>query len=182
MSQLKVPVTKNDHIQGDERAPITLVEYGDFECPHCGHAFPIVKAIQKRFGDRLRFVYRHFPLTQIHPHAESAAEAAEFAGTNGRFWEMHDLLFENQNRLGPPLYVESAAALDLSVAGLRNALSAGEFAPEVRSDFMGGARSGVNGTPTFFVNGTRYDGPLDELNDALEEAERESIPFASRRR
>jgi protein-disulfide isomerase len=181
MSALKVPVTNNDHILGDEHAPITLVEYGDFECPHCGHAHPIVKAIQSDFGKRLRFAYRHFPLSQIHPHAESAAETAEFAGAHGRFWEMHELLFENQDRLGLPLYLESAAALGLSVPDLRNAIATEEFAPKVRSDFMGGVRSGVNGTPTFFVNGYRYDGPVELLEETLQEVDRELVSSSPRR-
>jgi protein-disulfide isomerase len=183
MSELKVkvPVTKNDHSLGDEHAPITLVEYGDFECPHCGHAHPIVKGIQRDFGKRLRFVYRHFPLTQIHPHAESAAETSEFAGASGRFWEMHDLLFENQDRLSMSLFLELAAALELPAPALRSALATGEFAPKVRSDFMGGVRSGVNGTPTFFVNGNRYDGPVDLLKEVLEEVDRESATTEPRR-
>ncbi len=100
MSTLKVSVGPTDHIQGDATAGCTLVEYGDYECPHCGRAYPIVKRFQKHFGQRLRFVFRNFPLSEMHPHAESAAESAEFAGAHGKFWEMHDLLFENQDPLG----------------------------------------------------------------------------------
>src|SRR5580658_3005308 len=103
MATLKIPVSTTDHIQGDEQAPVILVEYGDYECPHCGHAYPIIKQVQKHFGKRLRFVFRNFPLSQLHPHAEAAAEVAEFAGTQGKFWEMHDALFENQARLGDAL-------------------------------------------------------------------------------
>src|SRR5215470_13233394 len=103
MATLKVPVTSDDHIQGDDNAPVILVEYGDYECPHCGHAYPIVKALQREFGDRLRFVFRNFPLRELHPHAEAAAEAAEFAGEHEKFWEMHDLIFENQSVLGDRL-------------------------------------------------------------------------------
>src|SRR5438270_10255265 len=99
MNALKIPVTSADHIQGDERAPIILVEYGDYECPHCGHAYPIVKEVQKHFGKRLGFVFRNFPLKEIHPNAQPAAEAAEFAGAQQRFWEMHDAIFENQDEL-----------------------------------------------------------------------------------
>src|SRR2546421_10571611 len=102
MSLLKVPVSLNDHIQGDENALVTLVEYGDYECPYCGRAYPVVKTVQKHFGPQLRFVFRNFPLTQIHPLAEPAAEAAEFAGSRGRFWEMHDGIYENQERLSLP--------------------------------------------------------------------------------
>src|SRR5438045_1884747 len=95
-TKLKIPVTSADHVAGDANAPIVLIEYGDYECPHCSHAHPIVKRIQKHFGKRLCFVYLNFPLNEIHPNAESAAEAAEFAGSQGRFWEMHDTIFENQ--------------------------------------------------------------------------------------
>jgi len=170
MAILKVPVTPQDHIQGDPNAARTLVEYGDYECPHCGRAYPIVKAVQKRFGRELRFVFRHFPLSEIHPHAESAAEAAEFAGAHGRFWEMHDLIFENQDRLGIPLLLELAEELGLGATTLHGVLARREYAPRVRNDFLGGVRSGVNGTPTFFVDGHRHDGPfeLEDLVAALE--------------
>src|ERR1700752_4108991 len=106
MSKLAPPVSSRDHSQGPADAPVTLVEYGDFECPYCGQAYPIVKAMQKRFGDQLRFVWRNFPLTQVHPHAERAAEAAEAAGAQGAFWGMHDLLFEHQDVLGANLYLQ----------------------------------------------------------------------------
>ena len=161
MSTLKVPVGTADHIQGDENAALTLVEYGDYECPHCGHAYPIVKRVQKHFGKRLRFVFRNFPLNEIHPHAESAAETAEFAGAHGKFWEMHDLLFESQNRLGGELFQGLAKRLKLASADLLAALEKREFLAKVRADFAGGARSGVNGTPTFFINGRRDDDPFE---------------------
>jgi protein-disulfide isomerase len=161
MSTLQVPVSSADHVQGDPHAPVTLVEYGDYQCPACGAAFPIVKAAQKHFGKGLRFVFRNFPLTQIHPEAESAAETAEFAGAHGHFWEVHDALYENQDELGLPLYIALAEALDLSETALREALEKRTFRPKVRSDFMGGLKSGVNGTPTFFINGKRHDGPSD---------------------
>ncbi|PYQ48271.1 MAG: disulfide bond formation protein DsbA [Acidobacteria bacterium] len=171
MARLKVAVSARDHVQGPDDADVTLVEYGDFECPHCGHAYPIVKQVEDHFGDRLRFVYRHFPLREIHPHAEAAAETSEYAGAQDRFWEMHDLLFENQQALGLPLLVESAEALGLSSAGLRKALDNGDYAPKVQSDFLGGVRSGVNGTPTFFIEGERHDGP-HELADLVSAIER----------
>ena len=150
----------------------TLVEYGDYECPHCGHAYPIVKRIQKHFGKRLRFVFRNFPLNEMHPHAESAAESAEFAGAHGKFWEMHDLLFENQDRLGGDLYLELAQELQLAPAELHLALEERKYRAKVRADFTGGVRSGVNGTPTFFINGQRHDGPFEyeDLLEAIEEA------------
>jgi protein-disulfide isomerase len=170
MATLKVPLTPEDHVQGDPNAELTLLEYGDYECPHCGRAHPIVKGVQQHFGPRLRFVFRNFPLTQVHSHAQIAAEAAEFAATHGRFWEMHDLIYENQDRLGLTLLVALAGQLGLDPQALRDSLSAGEFEPRVRRDFMGGVRSGVNGTPTFFVNDERHDGPweLEDLVTALE--------------
>ncbi len=172
MSTLKVAVSPADHIQGDEHAGCTLVEYGDYECPHCGHAYPIVKLIQKHFGKRLRFVFRNFPLNESHPHAESAAESAEFTGAHGKFWEMHDLLFENQDRLSGDLYLELAQQLQLAPEDLQRALEEGKYRARVRADFTGGVRSGVNGTPTFFINGQRHDGPFEyeDLMGAIEEA------------
>ena len=158
MSRLRVPVTQHDHCLGPPNAAVTLVEYGDYECPHCGLAHPIVKLVRAHFGDNLQFVFRHFPLSQAHPNAESAAEAAEYAGAHGRFWEMHDAVYENQDRLGLPLLFALVGGLGLSESGLRNALVNGEYEPKVRSDFLGGVRSGVNGTPTFFINGQRHDG------------------------
>jgi protein-disulfide isomerase len=178
MANLKVPVAPADHVLGDENAPVTLLEYGDYECPHCGHAHPVVKAVRKHFGKQLRFVYRHFPLTQIHPYAEPAAEAAEFAGANGHFWEMHDAIFENQDRLSVPLLAELAQEFGLSADDLATALGSGKFAPAVKSQFMGGARSGVNGTPTFFINGYRYDGivEFEDLVEAIDAALAEQRP------
>src|SRR6478672_9193527 len=117
---LKVPVTADDdHVQGDlATALVTLVEYGDYQCPHCGRAYPIVKQVQRHFGDRLAFVFRNFPLSEIHPNAEAAAETAEFAGAHDRFWEMHDALFENQANLGLPLLRRLSDALGLPHEGL----------------------------------------------------------------
>jgi len=161
MTTLKVPVTNEDHAQGRENADVTLVEYGDYECPHCGHAYPIVQQVQKHFGKRLRFVFRNFPLSEMHPHAKAAAEVAEFAGADGKFWEMHDGLFENQNRLGEALFLKLGEELKLSATAMRDALTQGIFEARVRADFNGGVRSGVNGTPTFFINGHRHDDSFD---------------------
>ncbi len=170
MSTLRVPVTPHDHIIGPANAAVTLVEYGDYECPHCGLAHPIVKLVRAHFAKQLRFVFRHFPLSQVHPNAQSAAEAAEYAGAHGRFWEMHDGIYENQDRLGLPLLFALVGALGLSESGLRAALVNGEYAPKVRSDFLGGVRSGVNGTPAFFINGRRHDGSyaFEDLTAAIE--------------
>jgi protein-disulfide isomerase len=162
MTKLSVPVGAKDHRQGDPDAPCTLVEYGDYQCPSCGQAYPIVKRVQKHYGKRLSFVFRNFPLTQMHPFAEPAAETAEFAGANGKFWGMHDLIYENQARLGDDeLLPELAKQLHLSPAKLLEALESKEFEPRVKADFSSGVRSGVNGTPTFFINGQRHDGPYD---------------------
>jgi protein-disulfide isomerase len=161
MTTLKNPVNEQDHTQGLQQAEVTLVEYGDYECPHCGRAYPIVKQVQKHFGDRLRFVFRNFPLGELHEHAVAAAETAEFAAANGRFWPMHDLLFENQRKLSAELFLTLAKELQLSAESLAQALEDGTYDERVRGDFRGGIRSGVNGTPTFFINGTRHDGPFD---------------------
>jgi protein-disulfide isomerase len=158
---LKVAVGPDDHIEGADNAPVTLVEYGDYQCPYCGEAYQIVKAIQKAFGKKLRLVFRNFPLNEAHPHAESAAETAEFAGANGKFWPMHDALYENQAQLGAPLYLQLAQSLGLPAAGLRKALEDGTYREKVRADFMGGVKSGVNGTPSFFINGKRHDASYD---------------------
>lgn len=170
MATLKVPVTEEDHIQGSDEAMVTLVEYGDYQCPHCGMAHSIVKQLQKHFGKRLRFVFRNFPLTEIHPLAEPAAETAEFANEFDQFWEMHDLIFENQPSLSPPFLLELAESLGLSRDDLASAIENRTYAPKIKKDFMGGVRSGVNGTPTFFINGQRFNGPpiYEELLSAIE--------------
>jgi protein-disulfide isomerase len=155
---LRKPVDDDDHSAGPRDAPITLVEYGDFECPFCGQAYPIVKAIQKELGDRLRFVFRNFPITGSHPHAQHAAEAAEAAAAQNRYWEMHDTLFENQDALDDRHLLKYAEKLALDTNQFRMELESGVYAPDVEEDFLSGARSGVNGTPTFFVNGYRFDG------------------------
>jgi protein-disulfide isomerase len=157
-ARLTPPVTARDHAQGPPEAPVTLVEYGDFECPHCGRAYPMVKAVQRSLGHNLRFVFRNFPLAKSHEHAEHAAEMAEAAGQHGKFWEMHDLLFEHQEALEDDNLVAYAASLGIDAAGAAAALVEGTFSARVREDFASGAKSGVNGTPTFFINGARYDG------------------------
>ena len=174
MSILKIPVTQEDHIQGDKNALLTLVEYGDYECSYCGSAYPIVKRIQKHFGKRLKFVFRNFPLVEIHPHAQIAAMTAEFAATQNKFWEMHDLLYENQEFLGVPNLLNYAKSLDLSTADLQTAIENEIFSNKIKNDFMGGVRSGVNGTPSFFINGNFHNGSFEYENllAALEQAEK----------
>jgi protein-disulfide isomerase len=175
--QLNPPVSEHDHIQGPASAPITLVEYGDYECPYCGAAYPIVQEVQRRLGDRLRFVFRNFPLTNAHPHAEHAAEAAEAAGAQGKFWEMHDYLYEHQRALADQSLAEYADAVGLDPEQFDRDMTSQTFADRVRADFMSGVRSGVNGTPTFFINGQRHNGPYD-LETLLAAIERASSPAA----
>ena len=161
MATLKIPVTSRDHIQGEADAPVVLVEYGDYECPYCGDAYPIVNRVLQHFGPKLRYVFRHFPLTQVHPDAEPAAECAEFAGAHKHFWEMHDGLYRNQDRLGPALLFALAEALGLPQSELRDAIVTEKYAPKIKGDFLGGVRSGVNGTPSFFVNGRQHEGSFE---------------------
>ena len=170
---LTVPVAEDrDHIQGPADAAVTLVEYGDFECPYCGGAYPIIKEVQARMGDRLRFVFRNFPISTSHPHAEQAAEAAEAAAGQGRFWQMHDLLFENQRRLRDQDLRAYAEQAGLDLRQFDTELAEHVHAARVREDFMSGVRSGVNGTPTFFINGVRHDGSyeVEALLAALDRA------------
>jgi protein-disulfide isomerase len=155
---LTPPVTDRDHADGPAHAPIILVEYGDYECPFCARAYPIVKALRAALESQLRLVFRNFPLTQTHPHAQHAAEAAEAAAVQGRFWEMHDLLFEHQDALDDRDLIGYAGSLGLDLERFVSELESGTYRRRVREDFRSGVRSGVNGTPTFFVNGERYDG------------------------
>jgi protein-disulfide isomerase len=170
---LTMPVSEDrDHIQGPADAPVTLVEYGDYECPYCGAAYPIIKEVQSRMGERLRFVFRNFPITTSHPHAEQAAEAAESAAIQNRFWPMHDLLYENQRRLRDEDLRGYAEKLGLDLAAFETELAEHVHAARVREDFMSGVRSGVNGTPTFYIDGVRHDDSYDveTLLAALERA------------
>ncbi len=166
------PVDEHDHARGSEDAPVTMVEYGDYECPHCGRAHPIIEQLLDRVGDRVRFVFRNFPLTQAHPHAQQAAEAAEAAAAQGQFWPMHSWIFEHQDTLGDDALIAAARSLGLDADRVGRELTEHTYADRVRTDFMGGVRAGVNGTPTFFLNGTRHDGPwdLDSLLAAVERA------------
>src|SRR5437660_491143 len=172
MANLKVPVGPADHTLSDEHAPVTLVEYGDYECPHCGHAHPVVKEVQRILGDDLRFVFRNFPLTQIHEHAQKAHEAAEAAGAQGKYWEYHDLLFENQQHLERSHLIDYATRLQLDEPRFTHDVDTNAYVKRIRADFASGIESGVNGTPTFFINGSRYDDMADveSLVEALRAA------------
>jgi len=175
-AKLAVPINEErDHVRGPRAAPVTLVEYGDYECPYCGQAYFVVKDLELRAGNLMRFVFRNFPLTTVHPRAERAAEAAEAAGQQGKFWEMHDLLFENQQALKDEGLMEYAALVGLDIPRFVREMREGRYLKRIREDFLSGARSGVNGTPTFFINGLRYDGPRDlaTLMAAIEVAARE---------
>jgi protein-disulfide isomerase len=167
---LAVPVSAHDHIQGNEHAVVTLVEYGDFQCPACAAAYPLVKQLQHRYAGNLRFVFRHFPLGQAHPFAQMAAELAEAAAVEGQFWAMHDWLYENQDAWvadGPAGLEAGARALGLDAQALAATLRNPQIDAHIRRDFMGGVRSGVNGTPGFYVDGYLYQGDFDGLAHAL---------------
>ena len=168
--KLDLPIGERDHVQGPEDAPVTLVEYGDYECPHCRDVVPIMRELRAQFGNRLRYVFRHFPITTMHPHAQLAAEAAEAAAAQGRFWEMHDLLYERQGALDREQLIQCAERLGLDTQRFERELSEGVYRDRVRKDFMSGVHSGANGTPAFFLNGARYDGPwdLDSLRAEIE--------------
>src|SRR5258708_14441640 len=154
---LTPPVSERDHAQGPADSPLTLVEYGDYQCPYCGAAYPVVKQLQKTLGKKLRFVFRNFPLTQSHPYARVAAEAAEAAALQGKFWEMHDQIFEHQEFLEPDILPVWAKKLGLDLEKFGNAIGQGVVAKRIKEDRSSGIRSGVNGTPTFYINGKRFD-------------------------
>ena len=172
---LTPPVSARDHSQGPANAPLTLVEYGDYQCPYCGAAYPVVKQLQEALGKKLRFVFRNFPLTQAHQYALIAAETAEAAALQGKFWEMHDLLFERQGILEPGILPVWAKEVGLDLEQFGAAIKEEGIVKRIKEDRTSGIRSGVNGTPTFFINGRRhddapdYDSLLTVLEQQLEE-------------
>jgi protein-disulfide isomerase len=159
---LSVAVGKSDHAQGPENAPVTLVEYGDYQCPYCADVHSMIQSIAKTMGANLRFVFRHMPLNEMHPYAQYAAEAAEAAGAQDRFWEMHDAIYDHQSDLGSDLVHKLALTLKLDIPRFEADMDARRYRPRVKRDFMGGMRSGVAVTPTFFINGERYEGILEQ--------------------
>lgn len=164
IARLQPPINDRDHILGPRNASVTLTEYGDYECPYCALANVSVHQVLEALGDDLLFAFRNFPLREIHPHAWRAAQAAEAAGEQGRFWEMHDLLYANQDRLEDADLLRYAANLVLDTERFARELNDGKHAARVREDYLSGVRSGVNGTPAFFIDGVRYEGPWDAPN------------------
>jgi len=171
-ARLAIPVDATDHIRGKAEAPVTLVEYGDYQCPYCGMAYPAVEEVLRLRPDTVRLAYRHFPLTNVHPYSELAAEVAEAAGARRRFWDMHDWLFTHQQLIEPVTLVRAAGGMGLDVGTVQRELDEQRYMNEIRRDFVGGVRSGVNGTPGFFINDVRHDGgySTDELLAAVDEA------------
>lgn len=161
MSQLTPPVSSKDHIQGNKEAPLTLVEYGDFQCEHCGQAYPIIKQVQEALGDQLRFVYRNFPLSEAHPDAFKAAVAAEAAALQQQFWDIHAILYEHQEALSWNDLFRYAQNIGLDMQRFEEDVQKESLAEKVEADFESGVRSGVNGTPSFFINGEKYEGSRD---------------------
>ncbi len=152
MSKLRIPIGKDDHILGNpDTAKIVLVEYGDYQCPYCGHAFPLVKKFVEEYENDVAFVFRNFPLTDSHEFAMSAATIAEAAGKQGKFWEMHDLIYNNQNLLSQEMLKECVTALHLDFNKIENDITTSDIQDKIEADFEGGVRSGVNGTPSFFL-------------------------------
>jgi protein-disulfide isomerase len=161
MSDLRFPIDDHDHVIGSSGAPVTLVEYGDYQCPHCQAAWPEVEQVLRRYGNNLRYAYRHFPIWTMHPLAKPAAETAEFASHHRRFWDMHSALFANGPRLSRAILLALASERGLKPAELAVALDQHDYAHKVDADMLGGVRSGVNGTPCFFINGARHNGTYD---------------------
>jgi protein-disulfide isomerase len=159
MSRLTPPVSERDHAQGPADARVTLVEYGDYECPSCAEVYPMIEAARRAFGPNLRFVFRHFPLRSSHPHALGAAKAAEAAGAQGRFWDMHVRLSQHPTRLEQPDLLGHARKLGLDEERFQRDMVSREAEHRIREDLLSGSASGVRGTPGLFINGERYDGP-----------------------
>lgn len=170
--RLTVPVSERDHVVGAASAKLELVEYGDYECPHCASAYGVLKDVRAALGDELRFVYRNFPLTSVHVHAQRAAETAEWAALHGRFWEMHDYLFEHHNDLTDRGLLAAAKALKLDGKSLQQTWENHAMIARIKEDFLAGIQSGVTGTPKLFINGARYEGAVTvaDLTAALHAA------------
>jgi protein-disulfide isomerase len=168
-SHLKHAVSEKDHAEGTETARVQLVEYGDYECPHCGAAYPVIKKIQKTFGSQVYFVFRNFPLSEIHPYAMAAAIATEAAALQNKYWQMHDIIFENQEMLDNEGLQQMAGTIGLEIKKFQKDILREELQAKVEADFESGVRSGVNGTPSFFINGNKFDGGANDLYNMLKE-------------
>ncbi|MEO5889886.1 MAG: thioredoxin domain-containing protein [Ferruginibacter sp.] len=168
-SVLRTAVNSNDHFQGDLSAPIVLLEYGDYQCPHCRNAFGIIKKIQSEFGPELTYVFRHFPLTEVHFYARQAAIAVEAAGLQDKYWEMHDTIYENQEKLSTSGLTSFAKKIGLDMSKFKSDLKSETIEKKVDDDFEGGVRSGVNFTPCFFINGVRFEGGAQDLYNSLQQ-------------
>jgi protein-disulfide isomerase len=184
---LRLPVTPDDHVRGSADAPILLVEYGDYQCPHCARAHPILKRLERMFGAQLAVVFRNFPLTEIHPDALHAAQAAESVGAqrgNEAFWRMHDAIYEHQHESPTALSVENLQRYGASVGAdadvIARDLERGAFVDRIQADFSSGVRSGVNGTPTFFINGERYDGDWTDVESFALDLTRQTMEGSAR--
>jgi protein-disulfide isomerase len=160
-SSLSLPIEPVDHALGPEAAPVTLVWYGDYECDFCARAFPVIERLVDTMRDGLRLVYRHFPVASVHPHASIAAQGAESAGAQGKYWAMHNILFQHQDRLADSDMTYFATRAGVEIYKFNADMSIGRFAGKVRRDYESGRASGVAGTPAFFINGQRYPGPME---------------------
>src|SRR5450432_1353438 len=168
-SHLKPAVSEKDHAEGTKAATVQLVEYGDYECPHCGAAYPVIKKIQKTFGSQVYFVFRNFPLSEIHPYAMAAAIATEAAALQNKYWQMHDIIFENQEMLDNEGLQQMAGTIGLEIKKFQKDILREELQAKVEADFESGVRSGVNGTPSFFINRNKFDGGANDLYNMLKE-------------
>ena len=166
---LKPAVSKTDHIQGKKDADIVIVEYGDYQCPYCGAAYPVLKEMMTKYGKQIKFVFRNFPLSEMHQYARPAAIVAEAAALQGKFWEMHDAIYENQRTLSEPFLLELVEKLDLDPHQFNTDIKKSELAAKVDSDFESGILSGVNGTPSFFVNGRKFNAGAEDLLQLMSE-------------
>ena len=166
---LKPSVNKTDHAQGNDNADLTIVEYGDYQCPYCGAAYPVLKELMKEFKGQVKFVFRNFPLSEMHPYARPAAIAAEAADLQGKFWEMHDVIYENQQSLNENLLFQLAEKIGLNLSQFKEDIQKTELEKKVDSDFESGIISGVNGTPSFFINGNKFNGGAEDLLELVRE-------------
>ena len=180
MPGLKPPFNKADHFKGNVKSAVQLLEFGDFQCPHCGAAHPMLKKIEKTFGSGMLFIFRHFPLTELHPYAQIAAISSEAAARQGKFWEMFDLIYENQSQLNSELLLGLAKTLNLDLNKFKNDLDDPALSEKVESDFESGIISGVNGTPSFYINNEKFNGPytFDYIALAIKRAAGVSHPTA----